>query len=94
MVLLAELDLRLLLRPGSGLEADLSPGQRIDTGVHDRPERPARQLLYVTSGDPRHDDIVRRDGGFIPRTHSTPSSRRPVKVLVGRVGLEPTANGL
>jgi len=60
MVLLAELDLRLLLCPGSGLEVDLSPGQRVDARVHDRAERPARQLLYVTSGDPRHDDIVRR----------------------------------
>ena len=38
---LAELDLRLLLCPGSGLEVDRSPGQRIDARVHGRAERPA-----------------------------------------------------
>ena len=84
----------MLLCPGGGLEVDRSPGQRVNARVHDRAERPAGWLLYVTSGDPWHGGIVRADGGFIPRTHSMPSSECSVKLQVGRVGLEPTAGGL
>jgi len=43
-----ELDVRLLLGLDGGLEPDRAPGERIGPGVHGDPERPARQLLYVT----------------------------------------------
>ncbi len=50
----AELDVRLLLGLGGGLEADLPLGNRIDPGVHPSAPRSARQLLYATFGDSRH----------------------------------------
>jgi hypothetical protein len=51
----AELDARLLLGLGGGLEADRPPGKRIHPGVHGDPERAARKLLYVTLCNPWHD---------------------------------------
>jgi hypothetical protein len=44
----AELDARLLLGLGRGLEADGTPGERVGPDVDGDAERPARQLLYVT----------------------------------------------
>ena len=44
----AELDARLPLGLGGGLEADGTPGERIGPDVYGDAVRPARQLLYVT----------------------------------------------
>jgi hypothetical protein len=49
----AELDVGLLLGSDRGFQADRAPGERVGPGVHVDTERPARQLLYVTFGNPR-----------------------------------------
>ena len=62
----AEFDVRLLLRLGGGLEADLAPGERIGPDVYGDTERPARQLLYVTFGNPGHTSRVTLRGDIRP----------------------------
>ncbi len=52
----------LLLGLDGGLEADRPPGERVGPGVDGDPERPARQLLYVTLGNSRHIGRVTRVG--------------------------------
>jgi hypothetical protein len=56
----AQLDVGLLLGPGSGLKADLPLGNRIDPGIHPGAPRSARQLLYATFGDSRHGTRIGR----------------------------------
>ena len=48
---------------------------------------PVRQLLYVTGEARRHDKLLRRH-------RSTAIADLTLKLLVGRVGLEPTTGGL
>jgi hypothetical protein len=67
----AELDVRLLLGRGGGLEADLPLGNRIDPGVHPRAPRSARQLLYVTLGNPLYDNRIARIGIIRSTNRST-----------------------
>ena len=72
----AELDVRLLLGLDGGLEADRPPGERIDPGVHGDPERPARQLLYVTLGNPWHDIRIDRISDIRSTKRSTDRAAR------------------
>ena len=62
----AKLDVGLLLGLGGGLEADLAPGERIGPDVYGDTERPARQLLYVTFGNPGHTSRVTLRGDIRP----------------------------
>jgi hypothetical protein len=50
----------------AGLEVLPPPGERVGAGVHDRPERPTRQLLYVTSPHLPDDGIVGMEADIIP----------------------------
>src|SRR6266496_5351015 len=55
-----------LVRAGP-LEAPRLASDRVGPGVDVDPEGPARQLLYVTSGDGGHGATITRSGPFVPR---------------------------
>ena len=75
----AELDLRLLLGLDGGLEANRPPGERIGPGVHGDPERPARQLLYVTLSNSRHSNTVTRTSDIRSTKRSTDRTSAELK---------------
>ena len=74
-------------------ESDLA-GQRVLSGVDLGTPRAAWQLLYVTGRGAWHGGTRHGTADIGPRTGPRSTAGRCIKPQVGRVGLEPTADGL